>query len=402
MSSRQISFTPLIAVVLWCSLSVVGCKPPEAQTVPERLSVGVARPVVKEIVDWDEYTGRLAAVDAVDVRARVGGYLDAIQFKDGQIVNKDDVLFIVDPRPFKAILTAGEGDAQAPWCRLDLARNDLERAKKLIETKSISQEDFDTRGKEAEAALASWEAAKAKMERARLDVEFTEVKAPMTGRIGRHQVSIGNLVSGGTDESTVLTNIVTIDPIYCYFDVDERTVIRVRQLIREGKAKSARESEWPVYMGLRKEEGFPFQGTINFVDNQINPKTGTLRIRAVFPNPKEALSAGFFGRVRVPIGFPHQGLLVSDRAIESDQGQKVVYVVNEKKEVVSRAVRLGQLHEGLREITSGPSGGEQVVVRGIQQVRPGLIVEPKLGEMPVSEVRDSFPTTQVVKLSARP
>src|SRR5881394_3392202 len=223
MSSRQTSFAPLIAVVLSGLLYSSGCKPPAAGPAPEPLTVGVAKPVVKEIFDWDEYTGRLAAVDAVDVRARVVGYLDAIQFKDGQIVNKNDVLFIIDPRPFKAILAASEGDAQALSSRLALARNDLERAKKLIETRSISQEDLDTRAKEAEAALASWEAAKAKIERARLDVEFTEVKAPLTGRIGRHQVSIGNLVSGGTDQSTVLTNIVTIEPIYCYFDVDEKT-----------------------------------------------------------------------------------------------------------------------------------------------------------------------------------
>jgi RND family efflux transporter MFP subunit len=362
----------------------------------------VAHPVVREIVDWDEYTGRLAAVDSVDVRARVSGYLDEIKFKDGQIVNKGDVLFIIDPRPFKAILAAEEGDAQALSSKLAMARNDFERAKKLIESKAISQEDFDTRAKEAEAALASWEAAKAKIERARLDVEFTEVKAPLAGRIGRHHVSIGNLVSGGTDQSTVLTNIVTIDPIYCYFDVDERTVIRIRELIRAGKAKSARESEWPVYLGLGREDGFPFQGTINFVDNQINPKTGTLRVRAVFPNPKEQLSPGYFGRVRVPIGFPHQGLLVSDRAIDNDQGMKVVYLVNEKKEVVSRSVRLGQLHEGLREITDGLKADEQVVVKGIGQVRAGLIVDPKLGEMPASEVRDPFPTTRLVKLSARP
>jgi RND family efflux transporter MFP subunit len=399
MSSRRINFAPLIAAVLWSLVYNSGCKPPAAGPAPEKLTVGVARPVVKEIVDWDEYTGRLAAVDSVDVRARVGGYLDSIHFKDGQIVNKDDVLFIIDPRPFKATLAAAEKDAQALSSRLALARNDLERAKKLIATRSISQEDFDTRAKEAEAAEASWEAAKAKIERARLDVEFTEVKAPMTGRVGRHQVSVGNLVSGGTDESTVLTNVVTIDPIYCYFDVDERTVIRVRQLIREGKAKSARESEWPVYLGLGREDGFPYQGTINFVDNQINPKTGTLRLRAVLANPKEALAPGYFGRVRVPIGFPHQGVLVSDRAIDNDQGQKIVYVVNEKKEVISRPVKLGQIHDGLREILSGVGPGEQVVVRGIQQVRPGLIVEPKLGEMPTTEGRDPILTTRMAKIS---
>jgi RND family efflux transporter MFP subunit len=171
--------------------------------------------------------------------------------------------------------------------------------------------------------------------------------------------------------------------MYAYFDVDERTVLRVRQLIREGKARSARETEWPVALGLATEEGFPHRGTINFVDNQVNPKTGTLRVRGVFPNKDEALSPGFFARVRVPIGQAHRALLVTDRAIDNDQGQKVLYVVNEKNEVVSRPVRLGALHDGLREIEGGLKPGERVVVNGLQQVRPGLTVEPKLVDHPV-------------------
>jgi RND family efflux transporter MFP subunit len=193
----------------------------------------------------------------------------------------------------------------------------------------------------------------------------------------------------------MLTTLVSVDPMYVYFDMDERTVLRVRQLIREGKARSAREAEWPVSLGLATDEGFPHRGTINFEDNQVNPKTGTLRVRGVFPNRQEALSPGFFARVQVPIGRAHRALLVTDRAIDTDQGQKVLYVVNEKNEVVARPVRLGSLHHGLREITEGLNAGERVIVNGLQQVRAGVAVEPKLVEMPASRVGDRNGTPRV-------
>ena len=220
-------------------------------------------------------------------------------------------------------------------------------------------------------------------------MEYTKVTAPVSGRVSRYVVTVGNLIqSGDQNGGTLLTTIVSVDPMYAYFDVDEHTVLRVRQLVREGKAKSADQTAWPVSLGLANEEGFPHQGTINFEDNQVNPKTGTLRVRGVFPNKDKALSPGFFARVRVPIGRAHQALLVTDRALDTDQGQKVLYVVNEKNEVVSRPVRLGALHDGLREITDGLKPGERVIVNGLQQVRPGVTVEPKLVDMPVSsEVR---------------
>ena len=213
---------------------------------------------------------------------------------------------------------------------------------------------------------------------------------------------MGNLIqSGDQSGGTLLTTIVSVDPMYAYFDVDERTVLRVRQLIREGKAKSAREAVWPVSLGLANEEGFPHQGTINFVDNQVNPRTGTLRVRGVFPNKDEVLSPGFFARVRVPIGRPHKALLVTDRALDTDQGQKVLYVVNEKNEVVSRPVRLGALHDGLREITDGLKPGERVIVNGLQQVRPGVTVEPKLVDMP-DPTRGKHPEVRKTLKGGRP
>ena len=198
-------------------------------------------------------------------------------------------------------------------------------------------------------------------------------------------MTVGNLIqSGDQNNGTLLTTIVSVDPMYAYFDMDERTVLRVRQLIREGKARSASQTAWPVAMGLATEEGFPHRGTINFEDNQVNPRTGTLRVRGVFPNKDEALTPGFFARVRVPIGNAHRALLVTDRALDTDLGQKVLYVVNEKNEVVSRPVQPGALHGGLREIIGGLKPGERVIVSGLQQVRPGVTVEPTLLEMPVS------------------
>jgi RND family efflux transporter MFP subunit len=190
--------------------------------------------------------------------------------------------------------------------------------------------------------------------------------------------------SGDQGGGTLLTTIVSVDPIYVYFDVDEYTVLRVRKLIREGKMKSAREVPLPVFLGLANDQGFPHEGVINFVDNQVNPKTGTLRLRGVFPNKDDLISPGYFGRVRVPIGFPHPALLVSDRALDTDQGQKIVYIVGTDNKVYTRPVSLGAIHDGLREITEGLKAGERLIVNGLQQVRPGTTVEPKVVEMPVA------------------
>jgi RND family efflux transporter MFP subunit len=214
---------------------------------------------------------------------------------------------------------------------------------------------------------------------------------------------VGNLIqSGDQNGGTLLTTIVSVDPMYAYFDVDEHTVLRVRQLIRAGKAQSARDGEVTVWLGLANEDGYPHRGTINFEDNQVNPRTGTLRVRGVFPNKDETLSPGYFARVRVPIGFPHQALLVSERALDTDQGQKIVYVVNEKNEVVSRPVRLGALQDGLREITDGVKPGERVIVNGLQQVRPGITVEPSLVDMPASEARHPNGTARLAKAAPNP
>jgi RND family efflux transporter MFP subunit len=294
------------------------------------------------------------------------------------------VLFEIDPRLYRADFERARGTVAQYEARVHRTERDYRRATTLLARRAIAQEEYDRNEADYREAVANLDVARANRDLAALNLGYTKVTAPVGGRVSRYVVTVGNLIQSGDQNSgTLLTTIVSVDPMYAYFDVDERTVLRVRQLIREGKARSARETEWPVSLGLATEEGFPHRGTINFVDNQVNPKTGTLRVRGVFPNKDEALSPGFFARVRVPIGQPHRALLVTDRAIDNDQGQKVLYVVNEKNEVVSRPVRLGALHDGLREIEGGLKPGERVVVNGLQQVRPGLTVEPKLVDNPV-------------------
>jgi RND family efflux transporter MFP subunit len=341
------------------------------------------------VTDYADFTGRVAAVDSVEVRARVWGYLDKVNFKEGALVKKGNVLFEIDPLTYRAALTQAEGNLASQKARVVRLDADLGRARRLVATGAMSQEDYDKVAGDRGEAVASQAALKAAVERAKLDLGYTRVTAPVSGRVSRYAVTVGNMVQAGDQGGggTLLTTIVSVDPMYVYFDVDEYTVLRVRRLIREGKARSARDGEMPVWLGLGDKDGYPLQGTINFVDNQVNPRTGTLRLRGVFPNKDESLSAGYFARVRVPIGFAHPALLISDRALDTDQGQKVVYVVGKDNKVVSRPVQLGALHDGLREITDGLKPGERVIVNGLQQVRPGLTVEPKLIDMPISQAR---------------
>jgi RND family efflux transporter MFP subunit len=248
----------------------------------------------------------------------------------------------------------------------------------MVGTGAMSREEFDKVAGDRGEAVASRDATKANVERAKLDLEYTKVTAPINGRISRYYVTVGNLVQAGDQGGgTLLTTIVSVDPMYAYYDVDEYTVLRVRQMVREGRADSPRETALPVMLGLANEKGFPHQGTINFVDNQVNPRTGTMRLRGTFPNKNNVLVPGLFARVRMPFGRPHKALLVSERALDTDLGAKILYIVDDKNEVVVRKVGLGDLHDGLREITSGLKAGERYILDGLQQVRPGAIVEPQ-------------------------
>jgi RND family efflux transporter MFP subunit len=394
--------------------------------------VSVSYPVERKVTDYADFTGRTAAVDSVEVRARVDGYLQSINFKEGALVKKGDVLFVIDPRPFVAELNRAKAqleEAKANYTQSVAQVNEakaqenravagvyyterrLARSQQLVLGKTITQEEFDLQKSEldqsqadvqrakamvasAQAAIATAKAAiqtaQAAIELAELNLSYTNVSAPVDGRISREIVTVGNLIQAGQNGGgTVLTTIVSVDPIYVYFDVDESTVLRIDQLTREGKAVSTRDGTVPVMLKLADEKEFLRQGTINFVDNQINPKTGTLRIRGVFRNENEFLTPGLFVRVRVPVGGEHPSLLVTERAIDNDQGQKILYVVDETRQVVSRPIVVGALHDGLREISQGLKSGERVVVNGLQRIRLGSAVEPKLVAMPAAAEKSS-------------
>jgi len=367
------------------SLALGGCKhePPALAATPPPV-VMVSQPVEREIADYYEYTGRTAAVETVEVRARVSGYLIKVNFREGFVVKKGDLLFQIDPRPFQAVLDQAKGQVAQLEARLARAEADVARYERLLPKGAASQKDLDTAIADRGEARAGIQSARATVDRAALDLEFTKVTAPISGRISRHLIDEGNLV---TADTTLLTTIVSIDPMYAYFDADEGSVLRVRQLIREGKVHSARDVAVPVLLSLANETGYPHQGTVNFVDNQVNPQTGTLRLRGVFPNEDKALEPGYFARVRLLIGQSHGALLVTERAIDTDQGQKILYVVNDKNEVLSRPVRVGALHDGLRVIEEGVKPGERVIVNGLLQVRPGIMVTPKPVDMPISPSR---------------
>jgi len=382
------TFQPLLQFrlgwILGFALFFAGCaRPPAAPPATAPTPVTVSYPVEREVTDYADFTARTAAVDSVEVRARVWGYLDKVNFKEGTLVKKGDVLFEIDPRTYQAAVEQAQALVVQAEAQLRFKESQFKRLEKLVTKGAIAREEFEQVQSERDVAAATVGTYQADLRQRQLDLGFAKVQAPISGRVSRMLVTEGNLIqSGQNGGGTLLTTLVSVDPIYAYFDVDERTVLRVRQLIREGKVRSARETEWPVSLGLATDEGFPKRGTINFVDNQVNPKTGTLRLRGVFGNSDQTLDPGFFGRVRVPIGKPHDAVLVTDRAIDNDQGQKIVYVVNEKNEVAARPVRTGGLHDGLKEISAGLKPGERVVVNGLQQVRPGMTAEPKIVQMP--------------------
>jgi len=391
-------------MVLGLCLGLTGCATAPSDPAPAPILVTVSRPLEKYVTDYADFTARTAAVDSVEVRAHVWGYLDKVNFKEGALVKKGDVLFELDARPYQALLNQATAKVAQDEAQLAFDEAEYQRNVAISRTLgAVSRSDLEKSAAARDVDRANIAADKAVIVSRQLDLEYTKVIAPVTGRVSRYVVTVGNLIqSGDQNGGTLLTTVVSVDPMYAYFDVDEYTVLRVRQLIREGKAKSARDGEVSVSLGLANEDGFPHLGTINFVDNQVNPKTGTLRLRGVFPNQDEALAPGYFARVRVPIGFAHQALLISDRALDTDQGQKIVYVVDKDNKVVSRPVRLGALHDGLREITDGVQPAERVIVNGLQQVQPGITVEPKLVDMPASEARRPNGTVRLAKAPSKP
>lgn len=368
------------AALLWTA----GCKPKTAAAPPAPPAVSVVQPVARDVVEWDEYIGRLESPETVEVRARVSGYLDKVHFKEGKEIKKGDLLFTIDPRPYQAEYDRAEAEHQRAENQAELAKTEAERAKRLIATKAISEEDYDTKTRTYSVLLSAVRSAKAAQDAARLNLEFTQIRSPIDGRISRALVTEGNLVSGGVSGTgaTLLTTVVSLDPLYLYGDADERAILKYLKLRREGKRVSARDAEIPAEMALADETGFPHKGVMDFVDNRIDPNTGTMRARGVFSNADHSLSPGFFGRIRIPGSGKYPALLIPDRAIGSDQSVKFVYVVNAEKKVEFRSVTLGPMLEGLRIVKDGLKPGEHIIVEGMLRVRPGTMVDAKPWEAP--------------------
>lgn len=346
--------------------------PPPAAKTPE---VVVTLPSTAEITDYEDFTGRTVATKTVEVRARVTGYLQKINFKEGGLVQQGTVLFEIDPRSYQAEVDRNAANlvqANARYKRLNL---DYLRSSRLIASKSISQEQFDQISGDRLQSLAAIDVTKAELALAKLNLSYTKVVSPISGRISRTMLDPGNLVRA---DETVLTTIVATDPIYAYFDVDERTLLRVRRFTDEGRIRTAADHSVPVMIGLADEPGYTHQGSVNFVDNRLDANTGTLQLRGVLPNKQGVLSPGLFVRVRLPIGQPYSALLLREQAIGTDQGQKFVYVVTPQSKAEYRQIEVGKLHNGQRVVLKGLAAGERVVVSGLQRVRPGAEVSAKL------------------------
>jgi RND family efflux transporter MFP subunit len=343
---------------------------------PPPPKVTVSQPINREVVEWEEYTGRLEAVEAVEVRARVNGYLQSIHFKNGATVKQGDLLFVIDPRPYQAELERAKAELGLANARLERTGKDLARAQMLVRSRAVSEEEVDTRVSDQRQAQESVQAARAMVNAAQLNVEFTQVRAPISGRISRNLVSVGNLINGGTTQSTLLTTIVSLDPIYCYFEADERSYLQGIRQARNGDRTNGRAGKQPVYVALADEEGFPHQGSIDFVDNRLDQNTGTITVRAVLPNPDLLLAPGLFARVRVPAGDQHKALLLPPEAVGNDLSQQFVFVVDDHNVAQYRKVALGPIIDGLRVIRDGLQPQDWVIVKGVQRAKTGAKVDP--------------------------
>jgi RND family efflux transporter MFP subunit len=389
----------LSGLVLVVAGLFAGCgptAPPVAETPPPPVSV--SQPLVRNVIDFDDYEGRIAAVETMEVRARVRGHLDKVNFQDGQMVKKGDLLFEIDPRPYKAALDAAEAQKAAADAALELAKKEYARSYQLARTGATSREELEIWTAKQAVAKADRLKALAAVEQAKLDLGFTKVESKIQGKISRTQVTEGNLInSGGGD--MLLTTITSVEPMYVYFDVDERALLRYRKQYRKGTNEGGtelpiKELKIPVEIALEGEEGYPHKGMLDFADNRVNPSTGTIQVRGELPNTTRILDAGMRARVRIPVSDPQKSLMITERAIGSDQGRKFVYVVNDQNVVERRDVKLGRLSDSLQVVREGVKPEDLIVVNGIQRVRDGAKVEPKRISMPGAAAEESKQVTK--------
>lgn len=355
----------------------------QAQTqAPPAFPVTVANPLARKITQWDEYSGRFASVQAVEVRPRVSGFIEQLHFKDGQIVKAGDLLFTIDKRTYEIAVESAEADVERYKSQVDLQVAEVDRITPLAKSGVATKREMDQRSTNLAAARAQLLSAEAALKQAKLNLEWTEVKAPISGRISDRKVDVGNLVTGGTSGTTLLTDIASLDPIYFEFEVSESDFLRYSRLFLSGERASSREKSNPVRIKLADETGWPHEGKMDFVDNKLNVGTGTLRGRAIVANPKQLLQPGLFGRLEL-FGGEFDVLLIPDTAVISDQARKIVFTVGDDGIVKAAAVELGQLDEGLRVVRSGLKPTDRVVIDGLANpmVRPGAKVSPQPGKI---------------------
>ena len=371
---RRLAVTLLPAILL---IAVAGCGRPGTQQKPPPPTVTVAPVERKEIVEQEEFTGRIEPVESVEVRPRVSGYIQEVKFQSGQLVKKDDVLFVIDPRWHQATFEQRRAEQEQAKVRLENARREAERTTQLLANHAISVEESDARQsryQEAKAALLATEAA---LDSARLDLEYTQVRAPIDGRVSRALLTAGNYVNGVAGSATVLTTIVSVDPVYAYADVDENSLLKFNGLARASKLEAGNDGRISVELQLADEQAYPHRGFIESFDNRLSAETGSILLRAVFPNPDGRIVPGLFARIRVPLSERHPALLVEERAIGTDQAQKFVLALTASNTVAYRQVQLGPTVGGRRVVEGGLDAHEEIVVNGLSRVRPGMAVVPQ-------------------------
>jgi RND family efflux transporter MFP subunit len=366
------------ALALGAAITLLtGCGRNAAQQAPPPPAVTVAPVEQEDIVEWDEFTGHTEPVQSVEVRPYVSGYIQEVRFQSGQLVKKGDVLFTIDPRWFKADYDRLEAESERSKVLLENARREADRTKQLLENKAISTEEADARVSRYDAAKAASLGADAARDFAKLNLDYTQVRSPIDGRVSRALLTEGNYVTGGTGQGTMLTTIVSVDPVYVYADVDEDTLLKFNALTQTGKVETNGDGGVPVELQLADESDFPHKGHIESFDNRLDPNTGSILLRAVFSNDDGRIVPGLFARIRVPASERHSVLLVDERAIGTDQAQKFVLTLTATNTVAYQAVKLGPAIDGKRIVRSGLQAGEKIVVNGLARVRPGMPVTPQ-------------------------
>jgi multidrug efflux system membrane fusion protein len=373
--------TIILGALVLMAHTLMGCDgKPTTNAGPPPPPVTVALPLQKQITEWDEYTGRFVAVESVEVRARVSGFIDSVHFSEGQIVKQGDLLFVIDPRPYRIAVDQAKADLERARAKLEIASLDVQRATPLVNNQTLTQREFDTRKSTERDAAGQVGSAEAALRQAELNLEWTDVRAPIAGRISDRRVDPGNLITGGQSNATLLTVVVSNDPIHFIFDGSEADFLRYLRLSQSGARPSSRDVQNPVAVRLADETEFKHKGKMNFVDNTLSPRTGTIRGRAVFDNKDGLLTPGFFGRLRL-FGGEHEALLIPDSAIASDQSRKIVFTVADDGTVGTKLVELGPIVDGLRVIRSGLAATDRIVIDGLQRARPGSKVKPEDGKI---------------------